>query len=170
MLTSSTSRVLFADNARAIARFDADDLFITLTPAEVEAQRRMLEADSYLIYPFQTTCETAGLPPRRVFRRAAPGTPGFRYVFCDQDESSVVFRKRSDAERYANLIPPSRPVFLAALASTRLQSFEQNPAVQRVQAFLQDPNVLRDYTRDEIYAMVKAGSDLDARGCRHCSR
>jgi hypothetical protein len=160
MATGSTSRVLYADNARALDRFDTDDLFITLAPAEVEAQRRMLEADAQPIYQAEADCESPNLPPRRVFRRVAAGDPGYRYVFCDQHESMVIFRNRDDAESYATLSAPDRPLYLARLASERLARFERSPEVRRLQAFLDDPNVLDDYSREQIYATVKAAADL----------
>src|SRR5690606_41890743 len=129
-------------------------------PAEVEAQRRMLEADAFQIYQAETTCDAPGLPPRRVFRRMAAGDPGFRYVFCDQNESMVIFRDKSDAESYAELSAPDRPLYLARLASERLARFERSETVQRLLTFLEDPDVLSDYSRDEIYSTVKAAADL----------
>ncbi len=120
----------------------------------------MLEADAFPIYQAETTCEAPGLPPRRVFRRMAAGDPGFRYVFCDQNESMVIFRDKPDAESYAELSAPDRPLFLARLASERLARFERSEEIQRLIAFLDDPNVLRDYSRAEIYATVKAAADL----------
>jgi hypothetical protein len=160
MLTASSTRVLYADNARALQRFQQDDLFITLTPAEVEAQRRMLEADAFPIFQAEAGCDSPNLPPRRVFRRVATADPGFRYVYCDQDESMVIFRQRSDANAYASLSAPDRPLYLARLASDRLASFERSEEIARLRAFVDDPNVLREYSRDEIYGMVKAAGDL----------
>lgn len=160
MMTGSMSRVMYADNARALERFEENDLFITLTPADVEAQRRMLDADNYMIFPATTECDAENLPPRRVFRRAAPGDPGFRYVYCDHDESKVVFREQKTAETYADYIPPDRPLYLASLATERLASFEASVEVQRVRSFLRDPNVVRNHSREELYAMVKAAADL----------
>lgn len=160
MATGSTSRVLYADNPRALERFDEDDLFITLAPAEVEAQRRMQEADGFPIYPAETTCDAANLPPRRVFRRAASGDPGYRYVFCDHDESMVIFRDQDDAEAYAQLSAPDRPLYLARLASERIARFERSEAVGRLMNFLEDPNAVADWSREEIYATVKAAADL----------
>jgi len=160
MMSGSTSGVLYADNARALERFGVDDLFITLTPAEVEAQRRMLEADAFPIFQAEADCGSPNLPPRRVFRRVAAGESGFRYVFCDHDESMVIFRDRSDADSYATLSAPDRPLYLARLASERLARFERSAEIRRLNAFLDDPNVLADYSREEIYSTVKAAADL----------
>jgi hypothetical protein len=160
MMTGSATRAMYADNARALQRFGADDLFITLAPAEVEAQRRMLEADGFPILGEEADCDQANLPPRRVFRRIATADRGYRYVFCDQNESMVIFRERKDAESYAALSAPDRPLFLARLASERLARFESSEEVARLGAFLQDPNVLRGYTKDQIYGMIKAAADL----------
>jgi hypothetical protein len=160
MMTGSSRRVMYADNPRALERFGADDLFITLTPAEVEAQRRMQEADAYPIFQAEADCTSPNLPPRRVFRRAATGENGFRYVYCDQDESMVIFRGRGDAESFANLSAPDRPLFLARLASERLARFERSEEIGRLNAFLEDPNVLREFSREEIYATVRAAADL----------
>lgn len=160
MMTGSMSRVMYADNGRALDRFEEHDLFITLTPAEVEAQRRMLDADNYRIYPETTDCESTDLPPRRVFRQAAPGERGFRYVYCDHDESKVVFRDKEYAEKYANYIPPDRPLYLADLALQRLQIFDESVEMARLRAFLRDPNVVRNHSREELYAMVKTAADL----------
>ncbi len=160
MLTGSTTRVLWADNARALERFGEDDLFITLAPAEVEAQRRMLEADAFPILGSDMTCETAPLPPLRVFRRAAPGDPGYRYVFCDHDESMVIFRTRDDADSYSRLSAPDRPLFLARLASERLARFERSPEIARLREFLADPNVVRSWSQDETRKTVAAAADL----------
>jgi len=160
MATGSTSGVLYADNPRALERFGEEDLFITLAPAEVEAQRRMLEADLQPIYPAQTDCGSAALPPLRVFRREASGEAGFRYVYCDQNETMVIFRERRDADSYAALAAPDRPLYVARLAARRLESFERSPDMGRLQAFLDDPNVVRDYSRDEIYGMAKTAGDL----------
>jgi hypothetical protein len=160
MMTGSSTRVLYADNDRALERFGQHDLFITLAPAEVEAQRRMLEADSYPIYQAETRCEAPNLPPRRVFRRAAATEVGFRYIYCDQDEAMVIFRDRSDARSYAALNAPDRPLYLSRLAVQRLESFESSVELQRVRRFLRDPNMLREFSKDELYAMVKAAADL----------
>lgn len=160
MAAASATRVLFADNARALERFDEDDLFITLAPAQVEAQRRMLEADGYPIFPASTTCESPDLPPRRVFRRAATGESGFRYVYCDQDEAMVIFRDREDAESYARLAAPDRPLYLARLAAERLERFERSQPVLDLRAFLADPGYLDGKSKDRVYAMVKAAGDL----------
>jgi hypothetical protein len=160
MLTGSSSRVLYADNARALERFDRDDAFLTLTPAEVEAQRRMLEADRYPIFPVDTGCEAEYLPPRGVFRRISPGEEGFRYVYCDLNESMVIFRTQRDALSYAALSPADRPLYLARLAAERLEVFERSLEMIMLNGFLTDPNMLRARTRDEIFAMVKAAQDL----------
>ncbi len=160
MLTGSGTRVLYAANARALERFDEDDLFITLAPAEVEAQRRMLEADTFPVFDADADCESEGLPPRRVFRRAAANEEGFRYVYCDHDESMVIFRDRNDANSYAGLSPPDRPLFLARLGAERLARFERTEEVALLRQFLDDPNMLRRHSRDEIYAMVKTVNDL----------
>ncbi|MEX2583864.1 MAG: hypothetical protein WD766_11350 [Gemmatimonadota bacterium] len=160
MMTGSRTRVLYADNDRALERFGADDLFITLAPAEVEAQRRMLEADAHPIYAADTRCDAANLPPRRVFRRAAANEDGFRYAYCDQHESMVIFRERPDAESYAALSAPDRPLYLSRLAVERLERFERSREVQRLQQFLRDPNILRDYSKEELFAMVKAAADM----------
>src|SRR5690606_11842652 len=140
--------------------FGEHDLFITVPPAEVEAQRRMLEADAFPIYQAETECGAPNLPPRRVFRRAAANELGFRYVFCDHDEAMVIFRNREDAINYAELSAPDRPLYLSRLALKRLESFEQSEELRRVRRFLRDPNILRDYSKDELYAMVRAAADL----------
>ncbi len=160
MMSGSSTRVMFADNQRALDRFDEDDLFLTLTPAEVEVQRRMLEADQHPIYQAETTCDALGLPPRGVFRRVAAGEPGYRYVFCTERESMVIFRDRADAESYAALSPPDRPLYLSRLATQRLESFEASEPVRRLRAFLDDPNILRELSKDEMFEMAKAAGDL----------
>src|SRR5690606_28760904 len=103
---------------------------------------------------------TGGLPPRRVFRRVAANEQGFRYVYCDADESMVVFRDRNDANSYAGLSPPDRPLFLARLGAERLARFERTEEVARLRQFFDDPNMLRRHSREEIYAMAKTAGDL----------
>lgn len=155
-----SARVLFADNPQALSRFEAEEAFITLSPSEDEAQRRMLEADSFPVFPAGTGCDARGLPPRRVFRRAAPGEPGFRYAFCDGDESTVIFRDREDARTYAALGAPDRPLYMVRLASERLARLERSEEIAQIRAFLADPNVLRELSTEEVDSMVAAAGAL----------
>lgn len=158
--TVPSARVLYAANAPALSWFKADDRFITLSPADAEGQRRMLEADAHPVFPAGTTCASRGLPPRRVFRRVADGSPGFRYVFCDQAESLVIFKERPDALDYARMRAPDRPLYLTRLGSEKLEDLDRSVEIARVRAFLEDPDVLRDYSPAEVEAMVKTVESL----------
>ncbi|MDR0786960.1 MAG: hypothetical protein LBG44_03745 [Gemmatimonadota bacterium] len=160
MLTGSRTSVLWADNPRALERFGDDDLFITLAPAEVEAQRRMLDADAFPIFPENASCESVVLPPRRVFRRLTTEDPGYRYMFCDQDESMVIFRAREDAESYSRLSAPDRPLLLARLASERIARFEQSEDINRLRLFFEDPDVVRGWSREDIRATARVATEL----------
>lgn len=155
-----SARVLYADNDRALERFAAGERFITMSPAEDEEQRRMLEADAYPLFPTDTGCEAPGLPPRRVFRRALPAGPGFRYVYCDQDESLVIFRTREDARSYAALSAPDRPLYLVRLAAETLERLEGSPEIAAIRALLEDPNALRGYSAEEVDSMAAAAGVL----------
>ena len=155
-----SARVLFADNEQAMSRFGPEEPFITLSPSDDEAQRRMLEADSFPVFPAGTGCDADGLPPRRVLRRAAATEAGFRYLFCDQDESTVIFRARDDARSYAGLSAPDRPLFLVRLASERLRQLGESEEVAGIRAFLQDPDLIRGLSAEEMDSLAEAAGAL----------
>ncbi len=155
-----STRVLFADNEQALSRFEPDERFITLSPSDDEEQRRMLEADSFPVFPAETSCDAGDLPPRRVLRRASGDAAGFRYLFCDQDESSVIFRGREDARTYAGLGAPDRPLYLVRLASERLQRLEGSREMEKMRAFLEDPEAIRALSPEEVDSMAEAAGAL----------
>lgn len=156
----SVGGVHYADNEHALSRFGEDDRFITMSPSVTEEQRRMMEADSFPVYPATTDCAAGDLPPRRVFRRATGQGEGFRYAFCDHAESMVVFRTRDEAQRYARLAPPDRPLLLTRLASERIRRFEESHAVASILAFLDDPEVLRGRSTAELDSIVNTAGEL----------
>lgn len=156
----SQGRVLYADNERALSRFAPGDRFITMSPSQTEEQRRMFEARSFPIFAAETDCSAPRLPPRRVFRRATGGGEGYRYVFCDQDESVIAFRTREEAATYARLGAPDRPLLLTRLASDRIEGLERSPRVATIHAILRDPNVLRSLTIAELDSLNGTVAEL----------
>jgi hypothetical protein len=158
--TPPSARVMYADNEHARARFRPEDRFITMSPSLVEEQRRMFEADSFPIFPLATDCSAAGLPPRRVFRRATGVGDGVRYVFCDHDESMVAFRERADAASYARLGAPDRPLLLARFASERIEHFQNSEEIRAIHAFLRDPEVILDMRVEKLDSLINAAVEL----------
>jgi hypothetical protein len=156
----ATGRVYYADSEQAVARFRPEDGFITMSPSVTEEQRRMFEAESFPVFPFGTECSAPGLPPRGVFRRATGVGSAFRYVFCNERESMVVFRTREDAERYARLAPADRPLLLTRLASERIRRFEESARVGAIRGFLRDPEVLRSLPPAELDSLVATAGEL----------
>ncbi|HET7275223.1 MAG TPA: hypothetical protein VFI91_08565 [Longimicrobiaceae bacterium] len=158
--TPSAGLVLYAANENALARFGPEEQFVTMSPSATEEQRRMFAADSFPIFPAGTGCDAPDLPPRRVFRRATPNDGDSRYVFCDHDESIVAFRSDEQAATYASLGAPDRPLLLTRLSSDRIAQFQQSPKVERLRAFLGDPDLIHNLTVTELDSLVSTANQL----------
>ncbi len=158
--TPSAGWVLYADNERALARFGPHEQFVTMSPSSTEEQRRMFAADSFPVYPVGTECEAPDLPPRGVFRRATADDDGFRYVYCDHDESIIAFRSSAEAESYASLSAPDRPLLLTRLSSDRIALFQHSPEVANLREFLGDPDLIHALTVTEMDSLVSTTTQL----------
>jgi hypothetical protein len=156
----SVGGVHYADNARALTRFADDDRFITMSPSVTEEQRRMFAADSFPVAPAGTECGAPGLPPRRVFRRATAEPGGFRYVYCNRQESVVVFRTRDEAMLYARLGAADRPLLLTRLASERIARLEASPRMAMLHALLREPEAVRSLSAADLDSLAVTAADL----------